>query len=135
MIVTLKVKLGACWNTDIEFTDLSTLEEVHHAIQEAVEFDNDHLYEFFTARTERARERVTFDAENGRIFTTRIRDLLPLPPKTKLFYLFDYGDNWTFRLIPSRKKPFPPDQGVNYPRIVNEAGEKPIQYELYDEDF
>ncbi|MEZ6089008.1 MAG: hypothetical protein R3C05_13480 [Pirellulaceae bacterium] len=50
MIVTLKIKLGTHWSADIEFDDDSTLEDVHHAIQNAVDFDNDHLYAFFVAQ-------------------------------------------------------------------------------------
>ena len=134
MIITLKIKLGTDWSADIEFVDLSTLDEVHDAIQRAVDFDDDHLYEFFVARNERARTRTVYDDENGRICHTRIRDLFPLPSKMHLFYLFDYGDNWVFRVAPTRKKPHEPVNGVDYPRVVRESGEKPIQYDFDDED-
>lgn len=134
MIVTLKIKLGPYWSCDIEFDDHSTLEDVHNAIQDAVDFDNDHLYAFFVARHERARDRIVYDDENGRIYYTSISDVFPLPPKNRLFYLFDYGDYWIFSVSKSRKSPHSAIEGTEYPRVVNETGEKPIQYEFDDED-
>jgi hypothetical protein len=133
LIVTLRIKQGTCWSADIEIADLATLEEVHYAIQRAVDFDNDHLYEFFVARTERAQNRTVYDDENEGIYDTRIRDLFPLPGKNRLFYLFDYGDSWLFTISRIRKKPHDPIEGVSYPRVVQETGEKPVQYESYDE--
>jgi hypothetical protein len=133
LIVTLRIKLGTCWSADIEIADLATLEEVHYAIQRAVDFDNDHLYEFFVARTERAQNRTVYDDENEGIYDTRIRDVFPLPGKNRLFYLFDYGDSWLFTISRIRKKLHEPIEGVSYPRVVQETGEKPVQYESYDE--
>jgi hypothetical protein len=134
LIVTLKIKLGTYWSADIEFDDNSTLVDVHNAIQHAVDFDNDHLYAFFVARNERARDRIVYDDENGRIYDTVIRDMFPLPPKKRFFYLFDYGDCWIFSVTKSRKSPHAAIDGIEYPRVVNETGEKPIQYDFDDED-
>ncbi len=134
MIVTLKIKLGAYWSADIEFDESSTLEAVHHAIQDAVNFDDDHLYAFFVARNDRARDRIVYDDENGEVYDTLISDVFPLPPKMRFFYLFDYGDYWIFSVSKSRKSPHAAIDGIKYPRVVNETGEKPIQYEYDDED-
>ena len=134
MIVTLRIKLGTYWSSDIEFDDNSTLEDLHNAIQHAVDFDNDHLYAFFVARHERARDRTVYDDENGRIYDTVLSGVFPLPPKKRLFYLFDYGDCWIFSVSKSRKSPHAAIDGIEYPRIVNETGEKPIQYDFDDED-
>ena len=127
-IITLKVKLWDLWSADIEVFSDFTLEELHYAIQWAVEFDNDHLYEFFVARTEHSKVKARYDDENGEIYNTEVGDLFPLIPKHHLFYLFDYGDSWTFRITKSRKKPVDPVEGIEYPNIVNETGEKPLQY-------
>ena len=134
LIVTLKCKLGTTWSADIEFNDLSTLDQVHDAIQGAVDFDDDHLYEFFVARTERSRPTIRYDCDDDSLTDTRIRDVFPLPPKQNLYYLFDYGDSWIFRISRSRKKPQTPVAGTDYPRVVNESGEKPMQYEHFDSD-
>ena len=51
----------------------------------------------------------------------------------KLFYWFDYGDDWKFQIYKSRKKPKEPESGKQYPAIVAEKGEKPEQYPGLDE--
>ena len=70
MIWTFKIELlfGAYaenkWEATVEIDSTSTLEDLHFTIQDVVEFDNDHLYEFYISRTERSRDRVRFDDEN-----------------------------------------------------------------------
>lgn len=70
MIMTLKITLvrglycNGEWAANIELEESSTLEELHDAIQTAVDFDNDHLYCFFLSRTHRSRSREYFDDEN-----------------------------------------------------------------------
>lgn len=132
--MTLKCRLGTVWYANIEFNDLSTLDQVHDAVQLAVDFANDHLYEFFVARTERSRAMTRYSCDNALLFETRIRDIFPLPPKHQLYYLFDYGDYWIFKISCSRKKPRQPVDGIEYPRVVDESGEKPLQYEYDDDD-
>lgn len=81
MILVLKVKLlfGAYakseWEGVIEIHSSSTLEDLHLAILDALGFDNDHLYEFFIARTERSRERVRFNDESGELYSTTVESL------------------------------------------------------------
>ncbi|TWT84357.1 Plasmid pRiA4b ORF-3-like protein [Planctomycetes bacterium CA13] len=122
------------WMADIELPSSSTLEELHLATRTAVGFDDDHCYCFFVARTDRSRDRVYFDDEDGLIFTKTLEDLFPLQPKKSLFYLFDFGDNWIFKISKSRKAPHDPVDGVTYPNVVNETGTKPTQYPTFDED-
>ncbi len=61
MIVTLKISLGfglyakEGWQCVMEIDSASTLEDLHLAIQYAVNFENDHLYEFYISRTARGR--------------------------------------------------------------------------------
>ena len=133
MIITLCVKLGTAWSVDMEYDDSTVLAEVHHAIQQAVEFDNDHLYAFFVARNERAQKRFMLDDENELVFSRELNQLFPLPDKQSLFYLFDYGDNWIFKIVPTRKRPHEPVAGIEYPRVVKETGTKPIQYSNPDD--
>lgn len=131
MIWTLRIKLLRYedeWSADIEIDSASTLEQLHYAIQKAVHFDNDHLYAFYVARNDRSRDREFFDDDNGRIFSTTLSALFPLPPKKTLFYLFDFGDEWAFKVTKTQKRPHDPQQRVVYPRVVNELGKKPVQY-------
>ena len=139
MILTLTVALlsGAYatgkWQGVIEIHSSSSLETLHLAIQDALGFDNDHLYEFFIARTERSRDRVSFDDENGGLYNSTIERLFPLPDRRHLYYLFDYGDYWVFRVARIVKAHQDADPHVTYPRLAQEAGEKPEQYPAQDE--
>ena len=139
MILTLKVTLlsGAYatgkWEGVIEIHSSSLLEELHSAIQDALGFDNDHLYEFFIARTERSRERVSFDDENGGLYDSTIGSLYPLPERRNLYYLFDYGDHWLFKVARVTKANHATNPHLTYPRLARETGEKPEQYPAHDE--
>lgn len=139
LILTFNIKLlfGAYadseWQSTMEIESSSSLDELHYAIQDAVGFDNDHLFEFYISRTERSRSRERFDDENERIYTTNIEDLYPLEKDKKLYYLFDYGDSWLFKITKTRKSPQVPKKGVRYPRVVKEVGKKPEQYPDWEE--
>lgn len=134
MIWTLNVKLvrglyaKGPWAGSIALDSTSTLEDLHYAIQRAVDFDADHLYEFFLARTERSLDRTRFDDEDDALFTRTIESLFPLPKDRRLYYLFDYGDSWVFQIARARNQPFEADPGVEYPRLVSEKGARPDQY-------
>jgi len=141
MIWTFRIELlfgiyaEEAWGVEMEIDSTSTLEGLHLAIQDAVEFDNDHLYEFYISRSENSNSRdiVRFDDENGGIYNTTIEELYPLDKDKKLFYMFDYGDSWLFKLSKTRKKPQDIQLGVDYPRIVAEVGTKPMQYPGWEE--
>ena len=140
MIVTLKTTLvrgrycEADWSANIEIDESATLEDLHYAIQKAVDFENDHLYCFYLSRTDRSRDREYFDDENELIFTKTLKGLFPLPKKQCLFYLFDWGDEWVFKISPSRKRPHEPVKRVKYPRVESESGIKPEQYPGEEDD-
>ena len=140
MIITLKTTLvrgmycEGDWSANIELDESATLEDLHYAIQDAVDFDNDHLYCFFLSRTDMSRSREYFDEENGLIFSKTLKDLFPLPAKQCLFYLFDWGDEWVFKISPSRKRPHEPVKRVKYPRVESESGIKPVQYPGDEDD-
>ncbi len=116
------------WYRIIEIDSNSNLEELHLCIQKAVNFENDHLYEFFIANTQRSNEKKRFDDENQGLWEYPIDNLFPLPKHKKLFYLFDYGDSWYFRITKSRKKPMQKEAGASYPRVVESVGKNPEQY-------
>lgn len=140
MIVTLKKTLvrgmycEADRSANIEIDESATLEVLHYAIQKAVDFENDHLYCFYLSRTDRRRDREYFDEENELIFTKTLKDLFPLPAKQSLFYIFDWGDEWVFKISPSRKRPHEPVKRVKYPRVECESGIKSEQYPGEEDD-
>lgn len=135
MIVTLTVTLirgRYCehpWTANFELEQSTSLADLHLAIQNAVGFDNAHLCCFFLSRTDRSREREYFDDDNELIYTKTISDIFPTPAKRKLFYLFDWGDNWFFKISLSRKKPHEPVPRAEYPIVVSKTGIQPKQYQ------
>jgi len=138
MIWILEIKLFCTdkenqWKVSVEIDSMSTLEDLHYLIQHAVDFDNDHLYEFYVSKTERSRDRECFDDENEKIYTTTLENLYPLEKGKKLYYMFDYGDSWLFIITKSRKNPQELKKGVKYPRIINEVGNKPEQYPEWED--
>jgi len=131
MIFTIKVTLNS-WSGIIELDDSSTTEDLHYIIQQAVEFDDDHLYEFFLANSNRSHNRDTVSTYED-ADTIILANIFPLAKGKKFFYLFDYGDNWVFQISRSRKAPFVPVSGTRYPRLVSETGEIPEQYPDWEE--
>ena len=139
MIITVRVKLiwGVYfeddWECEIELDQNSTLEELHLLIQHAVNFDMDHMYEFYISRTERSHDRKNFEPDYNGCLETKINEVFPLPKNKKLFYWFDYGDDWKFQITKSRKKEKEAEVNVRYPKVVSEKGIKPEQYPASDD--
>ena len=120
------------WRT-IEIAEDQSLDDLHYAIQEAVDFDADHLYSFFmSGRAWDDSTEYTSPHANGRSAAqVKIRNL-NLRMKQRFLYLFDYGDEHRFgvQLV-----------GVNsdapkgdYPRVVECHGNNPPQYPGWDEE-
>jgi hypothetical protein len=130
------------WAGKMEIDSESTLEDLHQAIQNSVEFQDDHLYEFYIAKSPMARERIRFigyedefdDEDYASIFDTKISDIFPLEKGNKFFYYFDFGDNWMFEISKGRTKDKEPVAGEDYPALVAEKGVAPIQYPDFDDE-
>jgi hypothetical protein len=117
----------------MEIDSESTLEDLHLAIQEAVEFDNDHMYSFFIARNAiRSKKQASYDMMDGNCQDVTLEEIFPLDKGMGFFYWFDFGDDWIFRVKKMRKKVIEED-GVEYPRVIKTIGNNPVQYP--DEDF
>lgn len=139
MILTLKTTLlrgpydSDRWEGVFEVDAESSLEDIHSLIQDTLSFDDDHLFEFFIAGTETSRERLSFDDENGGLHDNTISSLYPLPKHKRLYYLFDYGDHWLFKIGRAVKTETEPAPNVAYPRLLRESGTRPQQYPSAEE--
>ena len=127
---TLKVKFRYAKRIYRVFEILSrqTLEDLHLAIQSALNWDNDHLYSFFMygeAWGEGDRFSSPFE-EMGPYTTEAVIGELGLVKKHKFMYLFDYGDQHEFEVevvdIHPQAKP------GKYPSMIDSRGESPEQY-------
>ena len=65
------------------------------------------------------------ESEARSVKRTRILEAFPTVG-AKMTFLFDYGDNWQFRIeaIGQNRK----ERGAKYPRLLNTIGEAPEQY-------
>jgi hypothetical protein len=123
------------WEATIEIPDICSLLDLHLFIQNTIRFDNDHLFEFYAGRNDRNRK-IIFSENSGYpddedvYENILLKDVYPLNG-LKLYYLFDFGDNWLFEIKKSRKKAIPLND-TEYPRIVTENGVKLRQYLDYE---
>jgi hypothetical protein len=112
------------WTRLIEVKEDFTLRQLHKYIQKIVDFDDDHLYEFYIGKNPRNRSRSV--AKN-----TKLNDIYPITGY-KLYYLFDFGDGWLFQVKKSRKRLLE-DKQVKYPRVIKSTGVNPEQYPDYED--
>ena len=129
-IFTLTIKLGDSfndfvWQREIEVKETMKLSSLHNFIQKTIEFDNDHMYEFYVGKNPRNRRAVVGKSRS-------LNKIFPLE-EMKLFYLFDFGDSWLFQISKKRKRKFY-DETVKYPRVISAKGENPPQYGDFEEE-
>ena len=114
----------------IEIDSGTSLFKLHDTILDIVKFDRDHHFEFFAGRNHRNRK-LFF--EESYDFTT-LEQVYPLPKSCKLYYHFDFGDDWYFEIRKGRKKPRDPEPGARYPRVVESIGPAPQQYGNWEDE-
>jgi hypothetical protein len=154
-VFNVKLRCDKCVWRKIEVLGSQTLDDLHMAIQEAFDFDADHLYSFFMsgkAWDDSDFEYYHPEADGGplenrvrtilslirgsqpkpRLPATRVRiESLNLKPKQKFLYLFDYGDEWQFEVEFLKEGS---SEEALYPRIVDSRGEASQQYSDYEEE-
>ncbi len=113
-----------------------TLDDLHLAIQAAIDWDGDHLYSFFMNGKVYDRHYAftcPFEKDNPPHTDKAVIGALGLTPKHKFLYLFDYGDGHEFvirvaEILQTREK------GVRYPQLVESRGVAPKQYFGWDDE-
>ena len=120
------------WRT-IEIAARQNLHDLHNAIQEAFDFDNDHLYSFYLSGRawDKTSEYAHPSANGPNAAQARIGEL-NLRMKHRLLYLFDYGDEHRFEVQLIASNPDAPQ--ADYPRVIEKHGDNPEQYPGWDED-
>ena len=122
----------------IEFDENTDLYDLHEAIQDVINFGRDHPFSFYLANSSSPLAKKHWVSENEEwrdmesdFARIRLKDVYPLVRK-KLYYLFDFGDKWTFEIRKARgaKKP---EAGVKYPRVVEAVGPAPEQYPRWED--
>jgi|GEM_PF-1698276 len=108
-----------------------TLDDLHHQIQGAFGFDNDHLYGFYLNLRDPYQGKQYFDprtspgwADGYPSDATTIASL-NLYEGQRLLYVFDFGDNWQFLVTVFRHLP---NEKNAKARVVEKVGKAPKQY-------
>lgn len=112
-----------------------TLADLHSAIQEAFEWDNDHLYAFYM-HGEAHDRRYMLAGPYLEEVPAYVDDLfvgeLGLVLKHKFTYFFDFGDSHEFDVEVVDIQPVA--QPGPYPQLIERQGTPPAQYYWEDED-
>ena len=134
-----RTSLGAKVYRDFEILSAKNLYDLAGAIVGVFGFDFDHGFGFYSKLTGHVFDSpVKYElfadmGESGArsVKRTRIIDAFPAIG-AKMTFLFDYGDNWQFRIEligQSRKEP-----RVRYPRLLKAIGKAPEQYPDADDE-
>ena len=128
----------------IEIRGDQTLEDLHFAIYDAYDRDDEHMYEFQFGKKPMDRKAPRYvmsiamedpfgdiDVPSGCVDETTL-DSLELAPRRQFFYWFDFGDDWWHKIkvvaigdeLPAGK----------FPRVTQRIGKSPPQYPDFDEE-
>jgi hypothetical protein len=116
----------------IELSSNHTLLDLHQAIQDAFDFDSDHLFSFFMDGVPWSDEKFSspYEDEGPHADEVKIGELCLGKGRT-ILYLFDYGDEWHFHVTLEEILPDKPHP--KKPRIVESKGKNPEQYPDWEE--
>jgi hypothetical protein len=126
---TFKVSLGKVWRR-IEIGAQHSLDALASTILNAFAFDNDHLYLFTYRNQFGAAEEVFHPYMDEPPFTSEVRvGEVPLSEGQSMTFLFDFGDNWEFKV---QLEQIDPTRIEKVLRVIEEHGEPPEQYPNID---
>jgi hypothetical protein len=136
---TFKVSLSASCYRVIEIHSKATLEDLHLAIQDIFDFDNDHLYAFYLNGRMNNQEgnvysdpRGAFDYKEYSAVALSLGEL-GLHIGQSILYLFDFGDNWEFLVHLTDFSASDKKSKSKY-KLIKTVGDAPQQYH-WDEDL
>lgn len=130
---TLSVKYNKTIWRKIKLPATATMDDVHNEILDAYQFDDDHLYSFFTDGKKWSKHCIASpndisespDASKIQIGSIGMLKTQPL------LYLYDYGDEWMFTVV---LEEIDEQNTQNFePYLIEAKGESPQQY-FYEED-
>ena len=104
-----------------------TLHNLHEAILEAYDFDNDHLYAFFMEGKPWKGTAYWSPQNDCGPYANRIKlKSLNLELKQKFLYLYDFGDEWKFSV--QLEAILEEEVSLLKPIVIEKRGESPEQY-------
>lgn len=110
-----------------------SLYDLHMMIQEAFDFDDDHMFEFYVGKEPFQKTYTIPEAvhsgDEGSVYATALGELA-LGKGKKFTYLFDFGDSWWFEIKVVKIA----DGFVPKPVIIEAENPAPMQYPMWDEE-
>lgn len=135
-VISLDIKVPGDYKFTIEILKTTPLNLFHEIIQNHVNFDNDHLYQFFIAKNAFNQRDIIGHVNSYEpdkyiksISKIKLGSLFPLLKGFKLYYLFDFGDSWYFEIKQTRATIKDFYERKYYPRITKSSGKIPEQYQ------
>ncbi|MBL7219026.1 MAG: plasmid pRiA4b ORF-3 family protein [Phycisphaerae bacterium] len=126
----VEVSLGPVRRT-IALSDEHTLEALHQAIQDAFNFDSDHLYAFYMDGKRYSDDRYEDPrGDVGPFADEAAMGAIDLFVGQEFLYLFDFGDCWEFRV---RVREVLDALHRGSPKVIAAKGDPPPQYSWDDE--
>ncbi|TQD40093.1 plasmid pRiA4b ORF-3 family protein [Haloflavibacter putidus] len=114
---------------DIEIEDTATLEDLHNATTQAFGFDGTEMASFYLSDEDwnQGEEIVLFDMNEGanpvRMMNETALDTVVSESQTKLIYVYDFFDMWTFYV--ELADIAEPKDGRDYPNLMYSHGHLP----------
>jgi len=135
-----KVSLNKITWRKIRIAANKTLQHLHNAIQEAFDFDNDHLFAFFMDGKLWSKK-AYWDKREGSKPTAdqAVLSEIGLSVGKRFLYLFDFGNEWRFDV--QLEETLALDKPPQKAEIIAQKGDAPEQYpdwediEGYDSDY
>jgi hypothetical protein len=122
-----KVSLSSRIWRKIKLSHKHTLYDMHMEIQEAFNFDNDHLYTFYMDGKRSRKNYFNSDmCSDGPFVHQAVIGELGLYIGKRILYLFDYGDMWQFNV--NLVEILNDEKEISVPRVIESKGEAPEQY-------
>ena len=129
----IKVRHGKCIRI-VRMNLSDSLYELHLAIQEAFEFDNDHLFAFYAGygmlKETFTIPEASISGDEYSVYETLLGDL-QLRAGDKFSYLFDFGDEWWFDIKAVAIK----EGSVHGPEHIKAVHDAPEQYPVYEDEY
>ncbi|WP_018248938.1 plasmid pRiA4b ORF-3 family protein [Orenia marismortui] len=125
-----KVSLARGLWRKIKISSTHTLLDLHQIIQNAFDFNNDHLYAFFMTGQPWTEPKFTAPQDYDGIPVNEVQiGELGLEEGQQILYLFDYGDEWRFNV--RLEKLNTQEKKVVEAEMIEKKGESPEQYPEY----
>jgi hypothetical protein len=126
----------------IQIEGSQTLETLHHAIFEAFDREDEHMYEFNLGEgpddtsalyvLPAISSSLGYDESALGLVTTTTIDALGLKVDRAFGYRFDFGDDWLHQINVVAIDEVP--ASGRYPKITGRVGDSPPQYPDFDDD-